>query len=75
MDDILSIIKAHGGELVRSHRHCMYRFPDGRTFVMSATPNDWRVAQQQMTTLRRFLGIARESHKNPHLAVTARKRE
>jgi hypothetical protein len=63
--DVEALIKQHGGKLVRTKRHFVYRFPDGRCFTLAGTPSDMNAELNNMTTLRRFLGVERETNKNP----------
>ena len=70
-DKVEALIRQHHGELVRRNKHFVYRFPDGRCFTLSATPSgDKRRAEENnMSLLRRFLGIERETNKNPDRRV------
>jgi len=63
--DIEALIKQHGGKLVRSKRHLVYKFPDGRCFTLSSTPSDVFAERNNLTNLRRLLGIERKVNKNP----------
>jgi len=60
---VLSLIKAHGGELVRQRKHHIYRFPSGKNFVVPNTPSDRRAWHHALATLRRLLGIQRRVQK------------
>ena len=42
-------------QLVRQTHHKVYRNPDGKVFVTSLTPSDYRWAQNALTTLRRTI--------------------
>ena len=68
-EDVEALIKQHGGKLVRQHKHFVYKFPDGRCFTLSGTPSDYLAERNNMTNLRRFLGIERETNKNPDRRV------
>lgn len=65
-EEVEALIKAHGGVLVRSRKHRVYRFPDGRTFTLASTPGDAYCGERNnLADLRNFLGVKREIHKNP----------
>lgn len=65
-EEVEALIRAHGGVLVRSRKHRVYKFPDGRTFTLSSTPSDSIHAERNnLSDLRHFLGIRREIRKNP----------
>ena len=59
------LLKQHGAKLVRHKKHQVWRFPDGRVYVMSSTPSDYRAEDNNLRDLRRMLGIEREIRKNP----------
>ena len=63
--DIEALIKQHGGKLVRSKRHFVYKFPDGRCFTLGCTPSDVNAELHNMAKLRKFLGLERIINKNP----------
>jgi hypothetical protein len=63
--DVEELIRKHGGKLVRAKKHHVWRFPDGRNFVMSNTPSDIRADRNNIMNLYKFLGIEREIIKNP----------
>jgi hypothetical protein len=64
--DIELLIQEHLGKLVRSKRHLVYRFPNGKCFTLSKSPSDWLAERNNLTKLNRFLGIEREVHKSPN---------
>lgn len=45
--------------LVRDTNHLVYRLDNGQTFVAAKTPSDHRAAKNNLSQLRRALGIAR----------------
>lgn len=47
----------HGVDTSTPGGHRKYRFPDGRTFVMSATSSDRRSAKNALRDLKKFLNI------------------
>src|ERR1700733_10469223 len=49
------LLKQHGFELVRATKHHVFRNPEGRVYVTSSTPSDWRVAHNRLTALKRCL--------------------
>ena len=48
-------LKRAGAVLVRQRKHQIWRLPDGRNFVMAATPSDGRATANQVQQLRRML--------------------
>lgn len=65
MNESERLAKEHGGVLARQRKHRVWKFPDGRIFVMPSTPSDRKAEANSMSDLRRFLGIKREIVKNP----------
>lgn len=63
--DVEELIRQHGGKLARQKKHHVWKFPDGRNFVMAATPGDIRAERNNMANLYNFLGIEKENIKNP----------
>lgn len=58
-DAVAALLKEHGMKLVRNKKHQCWRHPSGRLFVMSSTPSDSYAANQQLRSLKKFLGIER----------------
>lgn len=55
--EVIELMQAHGATLVRTKKHHVYEFPDGRHFTIAASPSDRRHAgMNAMRDLRRFLG-------------------
>lgn len=54
---VLRIIHENGGRLVRQKRHLVFRFPDGRKFVVPKTPSDLRAWRNSLSILMRLLGV------------------
>lgn len=50
------LLAQHGATLVRWRKHNIYRFPNGRTVVISKTPSDWRAEMKQIRDIRRAIG-------------------
>lgn len=45
--------------LHRTHKHQVWRGPDGRIFVLPSTPSDWRAAKNALTDFRRHISQPR----------------
>ena len=57
-EQVQAILSEHGATLVRSKKHLVYRFPDGKVFVASSTPSDsYRHYKNQLRDLHRILGL------------------
>lgn len=52
---IEEMISTAGGEQVRQRKHRVYRFADGRVFVRSSTPSDFRTDLNTISDLKKFL--------------------
>jgi hypothetical protein len=63
--DVEELLSQHGGKLVRQKKHHVWKLPDGRIFVMAATPGDIRAERNNMANLYNFLGVEKEIIKNP----------
>jgi hypothetical protein len=50
-----ALLRQHKFVLVRQDRHKVYRNPEGRVYVTSSTPSDWRVAFNMLTALKRCI--------------------
>lgn len=46
--------QCHAVEL-KTNNHVKWKLPDGRIFVMSRTPSDWRAAHKRLSMLKRML--------------------
>lgn len=57
MTAIQQQLKRAGAKLVRQHKHQVWRLPDGRNFVMTATASDHRAEKNQIRDLRRMLRV------------------
>lgn len=64
-DQLYALIQEHSGVLERQANHNVWKFPDGRIFVMAKSTGDRRSDQNNLSQLRRMLGAKRESNKNP----------
>ena len=57
---VTSLIVQHGGVLRRKKKHEVWQFPNGRVFVRAATPSDHRADANNLSDLRKILGITPE---------------
>ena len=57
-EEVYQLLKKHGAVLDRQKRHNVWKFPDGRIFTQSRTPSDWRAPLNQLSDLRRMLGVS-----------------
>lgn len=64
IDKIESILKSRGAKLVRTKKHKVWRFPDGRIWVVSGTSSDERSYRNNYHDLCNFLGIDTTQRKN-----------
>jgi hypothetical protein len=56
-EEVISELKQHGAALVRTKKHDVWRFPDGRSLTISRSPSDRKNAGlNAMRDLRRLLG-------------------
>ena len=56
--EVQAALDAGGFKLVRKNKHNVYRNPEGKTLVTSATPSDVNAAGNQLRDLRRLLVTA-----------------
>lgn len=63
--ETLALLKEHGAVLERSKKHRVYRFPDGKIFVMGSTWSDRFSEENNYRDLLKLLNIRREVIKNP----------
>jgi hypothetical protein len=54
---VYEILNGCGAVLVRRRKHKVYKFPNGKTFVVANTPSDIHAASNQLTDLRRTIGM------------------
>jgi len=47
-----SLLRQHGFRLIRDTKHCVYRNPDGKIFICSKTPSDYRAGYNKLTNLK-----------------------
>ena len=51
------LLAESGAVLARSKGHEIWKLPNGKTFTRASTPSDWRAPMNQLSDLRRELGI------------------
>ena len=64
--EVLTILHNTGATLVRQKRHQIFRFPDGRIWVVPKTPSDTHAWRNNLSDLRRKLDLRKLK---PHSAV------
>lgn len=55
--EIYRLLKKHKAELIRQNKHKIYRLPNGRIFITSATRTNERGYRDQLSTLRKLLQL------------------
>ena len=68
--EVRRLLSEFRANLVRSRKHEVWKLPNGHTYVRASTPSDFRAADNQLTDLRRQLGIA-----DPKRGKTGERRE
>jgi len=58
--ECMRILKEHGAVLVRTKKHKIWKFPDGRIHVMPGSPSTMVTWKNQLRDLRNLLGINEE---------------
>jgi hypothetical protein len=58
---IEEMLRAYKFRLVSQNKHLKYRDPEGRIFIRSKTPSDWRTERNMVASLRR-IGSAPRAH-------------
>lgn len=66
---IESLLHENHAELVRSKKHRVYRFPDGRNWVVAGSPRSDSSWKTNLHDLRKFLGHDLSANTNPHRKV------
>lgn len=51
------LLRESGAVLLRDRKHLVYRLPNGQKFTRSKTPSDRRAAHNDLSDLRRALGL------------------
>ncbi len=57
--EVERMLEQSGAVLARQNKHLVYRLPNGRTFTRHKTPSDHRAALNELSDLRRALGVVR----------------
>lgn len=66
IDKIHELLKTHGAILERTKKHKVWRFPDGRIWVVSGSPSCIRAHRNNYHSLCGFLGVKEVRRKNPY---------
>jgi hypothetical protein len=53
--EIEGLLKGAGAVLERKRKHCIWRFPDRRIWVVPSSPSDDRAYRNNLADLRRYL--------------------
>jgi hypothetical protein len=56
-DEVDELLKRSGAVLIRDHKHLVYRLPNGNKFTRAKTPSDRKAAHNDLSDLRRALGM------------------
>lgn len=59
-EQVNTLLTEHGAELVRKRKHEVWRFPDGRCFVRAQSASDKRADANNLSDLKKLLGIQNE---------------
>lgn len=60
-----TMLEEHGFELVRQNTHLVYKNPEGKVFVTSKTPSDFRAALNNVSYLKKVLATKSQSKSLP----------
>jgi predicted RNA binding protein YcfA (HicA-like mRNA interferase family) len=55
--EVLNLLRNAGAMLAREKRHLIFRFPDGRIWVVPKTPSDAHAWRNNLSGLRRRLNL------------------
>jgi hypothetical protein len=55
--EVINLLRSAGATLARQKRHQVFRFRDGRIWVLPSTPGDCRAWANNLSGLRRRLGL------------------
>jgi hypothetical protein len=53
-----ALLRRHGFVLVSENKHRKYKDPEGRVYIVSKTPSDWRAWRNAVATLKRAIANA-----------------
>jgi hypothetical protein len=59
-DEVNKLLAERGAVLARKRKHEIWKFPDGRTFVRASTTSDRNSEENNLSDLRKLLGIQPE---------------
>ena len=62
-EECVQILKEHGAKIVRTKKHTIWRFPDGKAWTMPSTPGDKCAWKNNLSDLRLFLKLNPERGK------------
>jgi hypothetical protein len=57
--EVLTILRTAGATLARQRKHQIFRFRDGKIWVLPSSPSDAHAWRNNLSDLRRRLGIQR----------------
>lgn len=63
--EVKRLLKENGAVLKRDKRHEVWQLPNGQMFTRSKTPSDFRAADNNLTDLKRALGIVEPERGKP----------
>ncbi len=58
-DQVLELLQSDGAVLIRGKKHEVYKLSNGQVFTRAATPSDRRAAANQLSELKRLLGLTK----------------
>jgi hypothetical protein len=56
-EEVIRILKEHGAKIVRTKKHIVWRFPDGKSWTVSSTPSDVCAWKNNLADLRSYLKL------------------
>lgn len=59
-DEVNKILEERGAILARKRKHEVWKFPDGKTFIRASTTSDRNSEENNLSDLRKLLGITAE---------------
>lgn len=60
-NEVGRLLTEHKAVLVRSRKHKIYKFPDGRIYTISSTPGNSDAAKNQLRDLNHLLGLTKHT--------------
>lgn len=64
IDEIHELLKSNGAVLERTKKHHIWRFPDGRIWVLPGSPRSSQSYTNNLCDLRTFLGVKKAKKKS-----------